>query len=311
MARGPRLDYAGAWHHVMNRGARRAPIFGNDECAGAFLRVVGEAALAFDLEVHAYCVMPNHYHLLVRSVRGNLSRAMQRIGAGFVQDMNRLYHWDGPMMRGRFRSQLIGNEDYLLTVASYIHLNPLRANLVRRLDQHCWTSHRAYLGLDVPPEWLSREFVWSLAGGQEAFAEFVASLRMGRASWPEDLNQETGWQRRDPMPRHSRPSTIRDRRLAASVPDAEAVLERVEKITGVSRREILTARSGRGANPARRYAVWALAESTRLTCAQIGKELGMTEGHVSKTLRRWRESSGAKLSSWIAAWHNEGRRRNV
>ena len=80
----------------MNRGARRASVFAEDEYAGLFLRGVGETVNRFGIEIHAYSVMPNHYHLLVRSVRGNLSRAMRHVGACFTQDLNRLHVWDGP-----------------------------------------------------------------------------------------------------------------------------------------------------------------------------------------------------------------------
>jgi len=85
MARKPRVDCPGAWHHVMNRGARREAIFQRDDHCLLFLELVGEMVARLGVEVHAYSLIPTHYHLLVRSVHGNLSRAMQRLSGEFVQ----------------------------------------------------------------------------------------------------------------------------------------------------------------------------------------------------------------------------------
>lgn len=104
MPRKPRVDFPGAWHHVMHRGARRAPIFRTDRDVLRFLRVLDETVSQFLIEVHAYALMPNHYHLLVRSVHGNLSPAMRHLNANYTQKANRVHRWDGPLFRGRFHT---------------------------------------------------------------------------------------------------------------------------------------------------------------------------------------------------------------
>jgi REP element-mobilizing transposase RayT len=88
MARKPRIDFPGAWHHVMHRGARRAPIFRRDEECLRFLLEVEKAVERFGIEIHGYSLMPNHYHLLVRSLHGNLSSAMQHINGQYTQKAN-------------------------------------------------------------------------------------------------------------------------------------------------------------------------------------------------------------------------------
>ncbi len=139
MPRKQRVDFPGAWHHVMNRGRRREAVFVDDDGCQLFLDVIGAVFEHNGCEVHGYSLMPNHFHLLVRSARGDLSA------------LNRLHGWDGAVFRGRFKSQLVTDEAYLGHLLAYLHLNPVRAHLVSRPDEPSWTSHRPYLGLDRPP----------------------------------------------------------------------------------------------------------------------------------------------------------------
>ncbi len=159
MARPPREDYPGARHHVMNRGRNHELIFLDDGDAITFLDAVGDTVERFEIEIHAYSLMPNHYHLLVRSRRGNISDAMKHLGAVYTQEFNRRHPHDGALFRGRFKSQVIEYEAYLIYVLAYIHLNPLRAGLITRLDGlRGWTSPRRYLGRTSEPEWLVTKF---------------------------------------------------------------------------------------------------------------------------------------------------------
>src|SRR4051812_49416104 len=102
MARPLRTDAPGCWHHVMHRGARHASVFRDDEDRLLFLNAVDEAVEHHGLEVHAYALMPNHFHLLVRSPLGNLSKAMKHVIATYTLRANRRHRWDGPIFRGRF-----------------------------------------------------------------------------------------------------------------------------------------------------------------------------------------------------------------
>ena len=113
----------------------------------------------FGLEVHAYSLMPTHYHLLVRSPLGNLSDGMRHLGGAYTKVFNCRHGQDGSLFRGRFKSQLVKYEAYLLYLLAYIHLNPLKAGLITRLDGlQGWTSHRNYMGKDPDRSWLSTGF---------------------------------------------------------------------------------------------------------------------------------------------------------
>lgn len=159
MSRPLRIDFPGSWHHVMNRGRRREPIFHSSGDANKFLELVGEAGERFGIETHVYCLMTNHYHLLVRSVDGTLSRAMRHIDGVYAQAYNWRHGHDGPLFRGRFRSLLVDSERYLAAVATYIHRNPLDAGMVDHLSDHRWSSYPSYLGRRRPEKWLKTDVI--------------------------------------------------------------------------------------------------------------------------------------------------------
>ena len=136
MSRPLRLEFPGAWYHVMNRGLARQTVFHDSDCYGAFLDGLADANDRFNLKIHAYCLMGNHYHLLVHTPLGNLSRAMRHINGVYTQRYNRMLGRDGPLFRGRYKAILVDADRYLLSVSRYIHRNsiemrkPLVAELI-------------------------------------------------------------------------------------------------------------------------------------------------------------------------------------
>jgi REP element-mobilizing transposase RayT len=157
----------------MNRGARRLPIFGTDDDREEFLSHLGRACRRFDVEIHGYALMENHYHLLVRSDVVELGNAMQLVGGTFTQRQNAVYGLDGALFRGRYRSKPILDDRQLRQVLRYIHRNPLEvATGPVTLGLFRWTSHLAYLGVVARPAWLTVD--WML---REHFAGCPATLR--------------------------------------------------------------------------------------------------------------------------------------
>jgi REP element-mobilizing transposase RayT len=154
VARALRIEFDGAWYHVMNRGAGRRRVFESAAHATTFLALLGEISTVYGIEVHAYCLMGNHYHLLLRTPRAGLARAMRHLDGVYTQRFNRSVGTDGPLFRGRYRSVLIGEESHLCCVSRYIHLNPVEAELVARPEAYRDSSYRAYLGLCSGPPWL-------------------------------------------------------------------------------------------------------------------------------------------------------------
>jgi len=150
MSRPLRIEYENAWYHVTNRGAARQKIFLTQKHREMFLEVVLEVYRRFRVEVHAYCLMPNHYHLLIKTPLANLSTAMRHLKRRFNISCKR----DGPLFRGRFKSIVVDSENYLLRLSRYIHLNPVVAGLVKKPEAFSWSSYQYFIKANKSPEWL-------------------------------------------------------------------------------------------------------------------------------------------------------------
>ncbi len=159
MARPLRIEYPGAWYHVLNRGRRKEKVFFQESDYLMFMDILEESTDVFNLEVHAYSLIPNHYHLLIRTPDGNLSRIMRHINGSYTQKINRRYGLEGSLFKGRFKSILVEEETYLLELIRYIHRNPLKAGLEKKLGEHRWTSHYSYNDVKKKPGWLKTENV--------------------------------------------------------------------------------------------------------------------------------------------------------
>ncbi|MBT8136082.1 MAG: transposase [Gammaproteobacteria bacterium] len=174
MARPLRIEYPGAWYHVMNRGAGRCQVFPDDYLRQQFLDLLSDLHDRYRVCCHAYCLMGNHYHLLVQTRLANLGRAMQHLDSVYAQRHNRHLRTDGPLFRGRYKAQLIEQDSYLLCVSRYVHRNPLAAGLCDRLVDYPWSSYRCFAGLRPVPGWLHLRHTiapFQSAGGYCAFVE--------------------------------------------------------------------------------------------------------------------------------------------
>ncbi len=282
----------------MNRGGRRTDVFVDDEDCTTFLNAVGDGVERFGCEVHGFALMPNHYHLLVRSVRGNLSAFMRRVGGLYTQRVNRRHGWDGPLFKGRFKSQLVGDDTYLGYLLAYLHLNPVRANRVNRPDEPSWTSHRAYVGLEPSPPWLSTSPLLDQLGGRDGVEDFVRTIHVGQRPWPDALDTASGWLVGGEAT--SRP--VAHGTPARPMQDVAAVERAICEVTGATSEELRTSKKGPRANPARRFAVWAIRQSTALSYGEIAHLLDMSPNQVAKVVQRMRPGGDPVIDAWQADW---------
>lgn len=170
MARPIRVEYANAVYHVTARGNEGKAIYRDDRDRHRFLETLEQATQRFALVVHACCLMPNHYHLLVQTPRANLSAAAGWFQTTYTVRFNRRHHRSGHLYQGRFKAHLVEADAYARQLIEYIHLNPVRPRDKRKpipperkgeLAKYRWSSHRAYAGLlkGRPPAWLCLDWL--------------------------------------------------------------------------------------------------------------------------------------------------------
>jgi REP element-mobilizing transposase RayT len=175
MARPLRIEFPGALYHVTSRGDGREDIYRGHTDRQAFLSVFGEVCERFNWWAHAYCLMTNHYHLLVETPDGNLSKGMRQLNGVYTQRFNAEHGRCGHVFQGRYKAIIVQKEPYLTELSRYVVLNPVRARIVARPEDWPWSSYRATLG-DLPcPPWLRRD--WLLATFGETEAAAVAAYR--------------------------------------------------------------------------------------------------------------------------------------
>jgi REP element-mobilizing transposase RayT len=159
MARPLRLELAGALYHVTSRGDGREDIFLSDEDRAAWLDTFAEVCRRFNWVCHAYCQMTNHYHVVIETPDVNLAAGMRQLNGVYTQHFNRRHQRVGHVFQGRYKAILVEKDSYLLELARYVVLNPLRAKMVRRLEQWPWSSYPATCGQTAVPDWLQVDFV--------------------------------------------------------------------------------------------------------------------------------------------------------
>ena len=235
MSRPLRVDYAGAWHHVHNRGVRRSQLFFDEADRDAFRAILGRTAVQFDLRVHAFALVVNHFHLLVESAQGNLSQAMRWIAAEYARYFHHRYGTSGPLFDSRFVSHLVLSETYLMALVAYIHLNPVRAGLHRLGALGDRSSYRAYLFSAEKPPWLETGKILARFDSPAQFARWIeAEDRLDLLAPETDLGGAVR-ANRSSVPSH--PGQPRPERLGAAV--ARAACVSAEELRGRRRAQPL------------------------------------------------------------------------
>ena len=163
----------------MNRARRGQDLFVDKADYQQFIDLLQETTDLFNVNVAAYCLMPTHYHLLLQTPDANLSRCMRHLNGVYTQRYNVSHSCDGTLFRGRYKSILVDADSYVLQLVRYIHRNPLKAGLVRRLDQYAWTSHKGYLSKAKKWNWLYKHFVLEILTTQinsqiDIYKQFMA-----------------------------------------------------------------------------------------------------------------------------------------
>ena len=177
MARPLRIEYPGALYHVTSRGNEQKDVFKSRRDRDQFLSYLESAVERFGVVIHAWCLMSNHYHLLLETPDGNLSQIMRHINGTYSTYFNVKHKRAGHLFQGRYKAILVDADAYAAELSRYLHLNPVRAGMVNKPEEHEWSSYRQYVGLAEPPAWLTTSFMLGYFSGNDAkkaYREFVS-----------------------------------------------------------------------------------------------------------------------------------------
>ncbi|MDH3454320.1 MAG: transposase, partial [Desulfuromonadales bacterium] len=164
MARPLRIEFPGAFHHVMSRGNQKQLIYKNRRDRSKFLEYLESASVRYGANIHCYCLMDNHYHLLLETPDSNLAQIMRHINGAYTTYFNTKHRRVGHLFQGRYRSVLVDADTYCLALSRYIHLNPVKEGLSASPATYEWSSYRCYMDEQEAREWLQTNFLLSIMG---------------------------------------------------------------------------------------------------------------------------------------------------
>jgi putative transposase len=286
MARPLRVEYPGAFYHVMNRGNAGEEIFTRNIEKRRFLDCLQRASSRFFFRVHGYCVMSNHYHLLLETPQPNLSRAIQWLNVSYSVWYNRYHNRRGHVFQGRFKALLVQADSYLNTLSQYIHLNPVRAGIVQKPEEYSWCSYLDFLGQRQAPDWLETDRILTELHPHrpEAIRRYRAMIESYVGVKGPDVHAAGGFILGcDDFVEQIKRTHLRDREMNAEMPQLRELrklaLEVVMKAVCAEfaeTEEQIRRKGGRGCLP--RLVAIGLAKDL---CGMGGKELGLYFGGIS------------------------------
>lgn len=278
MTRPLRIEFPGALYHITARGDRRAAIYADDADRMEWLDILAEVCVRFNFIVLAYCEMVNHYHLIVETPDGNLSQGMRRLNSVYSQHFNRRHKQVGHVFQGRYKAILVQKQSYLLELARYVVLNPVRAQRVKLAEDWAWSSHQAMLGKTPAPGWLDTGWLLGQFGGPgatacAAYQRFVAA-GVGAAS---------------PLRQVRHQLMLGDEEFIARFLQSPAAAELTAVNRAQRRATALALEDYAAQHQDRDQAIAAAYFSTAFTMIEIGKHFGVSYQTVSRAVKRFAE----------------------
>ena len=275
MARPLRIEFPGALYHVTSRGNARAPIFLDDRDRRLLLHILRDVVARYRWVCHAYCLMTNHFHLLVETPEANLSRGMRQLNGLYTQRFNRAHERVGHILQGRFGAVLVERDAHLLELARYVVLNPVRAGLVAAAEAYPWSSLQATIGLTAAPEWLRPGALLARFGSRARYLEFVHEGAGQASPWTGLRGAVLG-------------SDGFIERLAGRIDHRAGEIEfpRPERLVHREPIEVFFPPAVKANRPLRNHRIRTLVASGRYTVAEVGRHLGLHYSTISRISAR-------------------------
>lgn len=288
MARPLRLEFPGAVYHVTSRGDRQESIFLDDEDRRTFLRLLSREVMQQGWWLYAYCLMDNHYHLLVETPEPGLGRGMGRLNGVYTQAFNRRYGLVGHLFQGRYKAIVVERDSYLLELCRYIVLNPVRAHLVDTPALWPWSSYPATVGTASAPEWLATDRVLRLFhknrdAARPAYARFVAEGANGPSPWQDLTGQmflggDRFLEQMQGLAAEQGAEDVPEQQRKPARPGRTAVIREVARVYGIAPGKALDRASG----PAFKTTVYLLRRAANLSLKEVAGLAGISCPRVSQ-----------------------------
>jgi REP element-mobilizing transposase RayT len=292
MARPLRIQYPGAFYHITSRGNDRNSVYKNDRDREKFLSYLESATSRYGAAIHAYCLMGNHYHLLLETPRGNLPEIMRHINGAYTTYFNVKRDRSGHLFQGRYKAILIDADEYAKELSRYIHLNPVRVGAVKKPEAYRWSSYRAYIGENDDPQWLTTDFIVGYFGkkvgpAQRKYRAFVEEMVGKEEESPlREAVLSTILGSKEFVREISR-KYLRGRRSDRNVP---ALKELSEDISIEAVAETVAGMFGKDEKSAKKASIYLCHRYTGKSLKTIGGYFGMSESGVSQASRRFQKA---------------------
>jgi REP element-mobilizing transposase RayT len=298
MARPLRVEYPGAFYHVINRGNHREKIFKSARDHEKFIQYLEKAAERFALIIHTYCLMGNHYHLLIETPEPNLSMTMQWLNVSYATYFNHKQNRSGHLFQGRFKAILIDADAYLSHLSRYIHLNPVRAGIVNAPEQYRWSSYSAIVGEQMPPKFLKTNWLLSNFGknkeeARKSYREFVEGVDINTLKDPSKKlaggfilgdTDFVNWVKETFLCKRDDEKEIPQLRKLKPRVAPEIIVEHVSEAFNIEVAKIQ--KKGSKRNKAREVAIYLGRELSRLSCNELGDFFGGVSGALITMMNR-------------------------
>jgi len=288
MARPLRLEFAGACYHITARGDRQEPIFEDETDYFTFIDLLAKEVVQQGWLLYAFCLMGNHYHLLVETPEANLVKGMRRLNGVYTQAFNRRYGRVGHVLQGRYKSILVDKDSYLLELCRYVVLNPVRANMAASVERWPWSSYLATAGKMECPPWLAAAKVLDLFGesgvaAAKAYMRFVAAGSKQPSPWGDlkgqiFLGSEAFHARMQKRLTGKKHTGVTRSQLEPSRPTLNQIVRAVAAAHGIKPGAVLNRDTGQPFQ----HAVYLLRRRANLSLQEVAELAGISIGRVAQ-----------------------------